>query len=425
MITSTIDADPYPPMEEAVCVERLRPRGAIKRFGSCICVTLFFCAAATGFAEAVSTLIAPRDPVAAGDVVVVEWMMVNPSSLELTANAPDQAAGTIHGNASTTPVALRAVSPPPQVILPGGFAVRRYELQLPKTVTGKLVLEVAQQDAAPLWTAIDVRHEVTESPGSDDTRLSSLAASSNAAPTIVRTFAGRLSPHEPIYFIYGADDPAAKFQFSFKYRLLTIGDGSDEFTPSTLQFGFTQRSLWDIAGESSPFYDTSYLPEFMFESLAPRQAETNGWFNFLGYQLGYRHESNGRDGTISRSLNNAYLRGVWAIGPLDNWHLLIIPEVFGYIGDLSNNPLIEDYRGNGQLRLVFGTNDGPSLKATLWAGKNFDHHSYQLDLSFPVKTRLLDFETYLMIQYYNGYGESLLSYDDVTETVRAGISFVR
>ncbi len=61
----------------------------------------------------------------------------------------------------------------------------------------------------------------------------------------------------------------------------------------------------------------------------------------------------------------------------------------------------------------------------LFTGKDFDHTSVQLDLTFPIRTKLLHFETYLLFQYFNGYGESLLSYREKAETLRAGISLVR
>jgi outer membrane phospholipase A len=59
------------------------------------------------------------------------------------------------------------------------------------------------------------------------------------------------------------------------------------------------------------------------------------------------------------------------------------------------------------------------------AGNAFDHFSTQLDFTIPVQSKLLDFATYFTVQYFGGYGESLRSYDQRTETVRAGFSLVR
>ena len=60
-----------------------------------------------------------------------------------------------------------------------------------------------------------------------------------------------------------------------------------------LYVGFTQRSLWDIDADSSPFFDTSYMPELMYESQSYLDLGKTGGFQFLGFQAGLRHESNG------------------------------------------------------------------------------------------------------------------------------------
>jgi outer membrane phospholipase A len=246
-----------------------------------------------------------------------------------------------------------------------------------------------------------------------------------ASSKLERTFAGRLGTHEPIYFIYGPDAPAAKFQFSFKYRILRFGEPTALNLPSTLQFAFTQRSLWDMTGSSSPFYDTSYMPELFYESLAPAPKAGSSGLTWLGYQAGYKHESNGRAGADSRSLNTLLVRPVFSLGDLDGWRLIVVPEFYAYIGGLSDNSDLTDYRGYGKLRAVFGRNNGPSLMYTGIAGRRGNHITNQLDLTVPIRTHWLNFETYLLVQYFNGYGESLLSYREKTETVRAGFSLVR
>ncbi len=110
--------------------------------------------------------------------------------------------------------------------------------------------------------------------------------------------------------MYGTKAPAAKFQFSFKYRLLTFDPGATEAPKQTLQFAYTQRSLWDINASSSPFYDTSYMPALFYEflTLAPDPNTAKGGPTWLGLQSGYQHESNGQGSVQSRSLNTMFVR---------------------------------------------------------------------------------------------------------------------
>jgi len=49
----------------------------------------------------------------------------------------------------------------------------------------------------------------------------------------------------------------------------------------------------------------------------------------------------------------------------------------------------------------------------------------QFDLTLPMRARLFDFASYFMVQYFDGYGESLLLYNQHSSTVRAGFSLVR
>lgn len=100
-----------------------------------------------------------------------------------------------------------------------------------------------------------------------------------------RAFEGRLAPHEAIYFLYGNDDPAAKFQFSFKYRLFySDEEQQNSSAPRTsVNIAYTQRSPWDTEADSSPFYDTSYMPELIFES-AQERPTSRGPFTWFGYQ---------------------------------------------------------------------------------------------------------------------------------------------
>ncbi|MCX6954178.1 MAG: phospholipase A [Verrucomicrobia bacterium] len=233
-------------------------------------------------------------------------------------------------------------------------------------------------------------------------------------------------PNQPIYFLYGSGaEQAVKYQFSFDYRLATLHLGEGERSPtSSVRVGYTQRSLWDIEADSSPFYDTSYMPEIAFvtESRIPAAPS---WITWMGLRAGYQHESNGRDGDASRSLNRAYFRARFILGSLASWYVVMLPEVHAYVGELSNNERIKDYRGYGRLQFYLGHRDHLALRVNAWAGKDFDHPTYQLDLTYPLKLRWLDLESYLQMQYFNGYGESLRAYDRKSDAVRFGVSLVR
>lgn len=381
------------------------------------------------------SLIAPDTEFQSGTDGSLQLAVLNRSAGEVELELPRSIDGVLIAGDQRWPMGLKSADdrgPHFARIASGGFVLRTYAVALPADAPqGDAVLELAVNGGTAVRVALKLggaEHVVGVAPAGTGTPRrpsTNLVRAQPAANALVRTFADRLAPHEPLYFIYGGDAPAAKFQLSFKYKLFDFRDVAPRRLGRTLQFAFTQRSLWDIDGESSPFYDTSYMPELIYEALALAPEESDQWFTWLGLQAAFKHESNGRDGPLSRSLNVVYVRPVLAFGRLDGWHLLVIPEVFAYASSLEDNAKLKDYRGYGRLNLVIGRNDGPSLMAAFWGGKDFDHGSLQLDLTLPVRTKLLNFETYLLVQYFNGYGESLLFYAEQSETVRAGFSLVR
>lgn len=373
-----------------------------------------------------STLVVPPDPVDAGAPVKVGLVRFNPGERAVPFDAGASLPARLTGGSRSWPVELVAVDPAAATIPAGGYAVRTYAFHLPATGEGELVLEWVAAGAtgspaiasAPPAPPGDTAAAETGPRQDEEKRKPAISL-------LDRTFAERLAPHESIYFIYGPDAPGAKFQFSFKYLLFDLGSGETEDLRPSLQFGFTQRSLWDIGATSSPFYDTSYMPELILESLAPLPEKSGRFLTWLGYQAGFKHESNGRDGEISRSLNTLYFRSALAIGTLEGWRVLVAPEVFTYVGGLSNNPRLKEYRGYGRLFLSISRHNGVALGASLWAGRDFDRRSLQFDLTLPIRSRWLGFEAYLLLQHFDGYGESLLDYEEKSRNTRAGISFIR
>lgn len=373
-------------------------------------------------------LLMPTETVAAGTTVRLDLMILNPADEGMEYELPANLAGKIAAGGQDWPVELQMEANGSGLIAPHGFSHLTYTYIQPATPAGPVILEVEQPirlrgvvEAGPV-PALAGNSAVASTP------LNDAVTAQPAATAVKRTYADRFSTHEPIYFIYGADRPGAKFQFSFKYRLLGDAAALGEAIPAlrTLYFGYTQRSLWDITGDSSPFYDTSYMPELIYESQALVDPGKAGGVQWMGYQLAAKHESNGRAGPESRSVNTMYFRAALALGRLNGWHVLVIPRLFTYVSDLSNNPDIGRYRGNADLVVVLGRNDGPTLSLIGQVGRGGHKGSLEADLNIPLKSyRLFDFATYLMIQCWHGYGEDLLQYNQRTSSLRAGFSLVR
>lgn len=371
------------------------------------------------------TVIPPPSSIASGETVKVALVVFNPTTAAMQYNAPARLAGQLISGESSYAVELQAEQVGSSLIAPGAFVRHRYAFPMPLEASGRVYLEVIDPDSTPLRTVFLSNATTTAPQAKTEAPAAGLAPGGPAMASIDRSYWHRFGAHEAIYFVYGGDDPAAKFQLSFKYRLRGLGVGEDDQSFRALQFGYTQRSLWDINGNSSPFYDTSYMPSLFLESFAPPPAKANDRLNWLGYQAGYQHESNGGAGADSRSLNTFFFRRGLMYGSADQWHLIVSPKFSIYVGGLSDNPDLADYRGYAEWMVAIGKGNGTTLTYTGRSGKSFEHFSTQFDLTIPVRSQLLDFATYLTLQYFNGYGESLRTYDRRTETLRIGFSLVR
>jgi outer membrane phospholipase A len=238
-------------------------------------------------------------------------------------------------------------------------------------------------------------------------------------------FAEALSGYEPVYVAVGTDgDSTAKFQLSLKFRFFNEKAGLARRMRflEDLYFGYTQTSLWDVGAPSSPFDDTAYKPRLFYSSpsawttpLAPVR---------LGVEGGLGHESNGRGGADSRSINIAYIRPSLVLGRPAEWQFTFAPMFVDYL-DKEDNPDIDDYRGHVDWYASLGKADSTQLAATY--RKGVDGWSVQLDLSYPLRSVALgNLNGYLLFQYFDGYGETILRYNEQSDPqYRLGLMFVR
>lgn len=316
-------------------------------------------------------------------------------------------------------------------IIPGAFARREYWITLPATATGQVILEFPGLSAGRLELNIQppapARAETTTN--SSLARLLQQAEPKEEGRPFDpgRFFKEHISGYEPFYFLAGTESPNARFQISFKYKLLNSDGVLARKAPvlEGVHLAYTQTSLWDWNSPSAPFLDSSYKPELLY--LRERVVGGRATDSFqLDLQGGLQHESNGRDGAASRSLNLAYLRSRLIFGKEEGLRLTLEPRAWVYIGDMSDNPDMDRYRGYADLRAIVGWKRGLQLSALGRLGDEGDRGSLQLDLTYPMMTLLSrSFSVYLHAQYFTGYGESILFYNERSSAFRFGFSLYR
>ncbi len=239
----------------------------------------------------------------------------------------------------------------------------------------------------------------------------------------------KLTPHHPSYMLPVSynnnpnselfeelkpdlefDKMEVKFQISGKVKLWDdlYKDNWD------IWVGYTQIAWWQLynTAESAPFRDTNYSPEIF--------ASYYSNFNILGFTLlqsdfGIIHQSNGRPEFISRSWNRIYANFQLAKGnfimTLQPWYR--IPED----ADDDDNPDIHKYMGYGNYRFSYKDDD---IIYSMLLRNNFradgNKGAVELSWAFPL------YETVqFYVQYFNGYGESLLDYNHSSNRLSLGI----
>lgn len=306
----------------------------------------------------------------------------------------------------------------------GGATQHRYIGHWPREVVGVATLSLLDTPAARLLLDAAAASRTPVESAQRGT-VDSMGDVAVQAPSAAPLPSAALGFHEPMYFLVGGNDPrSARYQISFRYRLFDEQGVVAETLPLVrgLYFGFTQTSLWDLSSESKPFQDTSFRPSLFYQwKLTDPSAGNSG-----AVAAGYEHESNGRDDVDSRSIDTLFLRAeARYFLPDGRTYVGVEPKVWGYI-DKEDNPDITRYRGYAQLGLRFGRDDGVMLAALLRRG-TVGVGSTQLDLSYPLRQSIFSgVGAFLHLQYFNGYGQTLLEYDESRHPqFRIGISIVR
>jgi phospholipase A1 len=212
------------------------------------------------------------------------------------------------------------------------------------------------------------------------------------------------------------DNFEAKYQISVNMPLLLMDDDA-----SGVFFGMTLVSFWQVFNDetSKPFRENNYEPEVYY------QWQTD-WdlfgYRFNQFNVGLNHQSNGQSGLKSRSWNRIYATAIFSdvnsLYYLKTWYRL--PEdqkTFELDPTGDDNPDISDFIGRTEFG--FGFNMGKlNLLAKVSNNLSFNKNrgSIELNLTYPINDRY-DW----LLQYFNGYGDSLIDYNRHQQRIGFGI----
>ena len=293
--------------------------------------------------------------------------------------------------------------------------------------------EVATEAVPPTTQELQAALENPESQ-SESGLMSSVLDRTLAGEEALFSFSGSFIRHQPNYILpltwsdstnqtpfsprlgftgydYDLEREEAKYQISFKVPLLT--GFMDRRT--TLWFGYTQKSFWQVYNrtDSAPFRETNYEPEIFLRyqsdwDIGPGRLNT--------VNVGINHQSNGQSEPRSRSWNR--ITGTAAY-TYDRWLFMLKPWIrLPESNKDDDNRDIERYLGHASYHAVYKLTEDRtfSLKLLNSLRSSDNKTSVEFGYSFPMGGSIKGF-----VQYYNGYGESLIDYNNRTQRFGLGI----
>lgn len=211
------------------------------------------------------------------------------------------------------------------------------------------------------------------------------------------------------------DKEEVNFQLSLKAQL---NEQDLFFNDDALFLGFTLKAWWQLYAKdvSSPFREINYQPEIFY--LTPMSYKPFGGTTSIA--VGLEHQSNGQIQGISRSWNRLYTALLFEkdnyFGVIRPWYRLPEDEKSSPVDPKGDdNPDILDFMGHGEMLLGWR---GSKYEFSANFRNNFStgKGGTELSMSFPLFGRFRG-----VVQYFNGYGDSLIDYDHFQQRIGVGI----
>lgn len=208
--------------------------------------------------------------------------------------------------------------------------------------------------------------------------------------------------HKPTEF-----NSDVKFQISFRQRL----------TKSILPFhshiflSYSQKAMWNIFEESLPFHDLNFNPGIGVQGLIINKGKLIGNGSIL-----FEHESNGRDGEASRSWNKISFAGSVIIDP----RLMVHGKVWIPIIDGQQNKDILKYSGIFQAGAQYVSTNKRWVADVTFVKRQGWNLNFNTIVNLGFRMFKKD-NQFLMLHFYDGYGENMLDYNKYHCRLRIGL----
>ncbi len=198
-----------------------------------------------------------------------------------------------------------------------------------------------------------------------------------------------------------------KFQISFRQRL------TKSILPfhSYLFLSYSQKAMWNIFEESLPFHDLNFNPGIGIQT--PIFSKTR----LIGSTLiMLEHESNGRDGEASRSWNKISFAGSAFVSR----NLMVHAKAWIPIIDGQQNKDILKYSGIFQGGAQFISENKRWVADVTFVKRQGWNMNFNTIINVGFRIRKQD-NQFIMLHFYDGYGENLLDYNKYHCRLRLGL----
>ncbi len=206
-------------------------------------------------------------------------------------------------------------------------------------------------------------------------------------------------------------DQELQFQLSFKFPLAKdlpiLGRNIDVYA------AYTNRSFWQFFDDkdSIPFRETNHEPEVWAEFHADMDFLE---FNLHKVAIGLNHQSNGQSGTLSRGWNRLFVQGF--LQHKNSYLSFKTWQRFEESDEFDNSFDYAKYLGDYEIEAAYKLEEhsfGLTVRNRYFVNK---YGSLQLDYTYPLTKRLKGY-----VQWFSGYGDSLIDMDNHTNKIGIGI----